>query len=183
MTEINNAVWTKVAKSAPDPERVRRSLEQLSGTPAGAALSRPDEEQARIFAALFSGSTALTNLLHAHPDWLKVVGVDALKFPRHEQGLRQELTEMLRPLLESGDQATALSKVREFKQREMLRIGARDLARLGNMSETTRDISDVADVCLSAVWDICERQFTARFGRPWHQDASGAWQPTTACVL
>ena len=183
MTEINNAVWTKVAKSAADPDRVRRCLEQLGGTPAGETLSRADEEQARLFAALFSGSTVLSNLLLAHPEWLSVIGVDALKFPRREQGLRQELSELLRPLLESGDQATALSRIREFKQREMLRIGVRDLARLGNASEITRDISDVADVCLSAVWDICERQFAARYGRPWHQDGAGTWQPTTACVL
>jgi len=60
----------------------------------------------------------------------------------------------------------------------MLRIAARDLARLGRMEEITREISDVADVCLDTVWQICQRQSVERFGQPWHQDAEGRWRPT-----
>ena len=65
----------------------------------------------------------------------------------------------------------------------MLRIAARDLARLGDAVEITREISDLADVCLDAVWRICRQQFTERFGQPYHQDADGNWQRTEFCVL
>ena len=65
----------------------------------------------------------------------------------------------------------------------MLRIAARDLARLGDVVEITQEISDMADVCLDAVLQICLRQFVARFGRPFHQDAGGRWQPTAFCVI
>src|ERR1035437_10527024 len=65
----------------------------------------------------------------------------------------------------------------------MLRIAARDLARLSNVPEITREISDVADVCLEPVWQVWRRQFTERFGQPYHQDASEHWQPTQFCVL
>ena len=65
----------------------------------------------------------------------------------------------------------------------MLRIAARDLARLGDVVEITREISDLADVCLDAVWRICRPQFIGRFGQPFHQDADGNWQRTEFCVL
>src|SRR5207247_1251079 len=87
------------------------------------------------------------------------------------------------PLLESRDYSAALAKLRQFKQREMLRIAARDLARLGNTSEITREISSVADVCLDAVCRVCRQQFSERFGQPYHLDADDRWRPTEFCVL
>ena len=90
---------------------------------------------------------------------------------------------MLKPKLDADDYAGALAELRRFKQREMLRIAARDLARLGDVVEITREISDVADVCLDAVWHICRRQFTGRIGEPWHLDPAGRWQRTEFCLL
>ena len=60
---------------------------------------------------------------------------------------------------------------------------ARDLARLGKLPEIIQEISDVADVCLDAVWQVCCRQLAGRYGQPCHQDAGGRWQPTAGCVL
>ena len=119
----------------------------------------------------------------AQPDWLGALEPEALKFPRRKQGLRNEVSRWLKPLLAASDFGAALTRVREFKQREMLRIAARDLARLGKLPEIMQEISDVADVCLDAVWQVCHRQLTGRFGQPWHQDAGGRWQPTAGCVL
>ncbi len=89
----------------------------------------------------------------------------------------------LKPLLAASDYGAALTRLREFKQREMLRIAGRDLARLGKLAEILQEISDVADVCLDAVWQVCHQQLTGRHGQPWHQDADGRWQPTAGCVL
>jgi glutamate-ammonia-ligase adenylyltransferase len=49
--------------------------------------------------------------------------------------------------------------------------------------EIVGEISDVADVCLDAVFKICWQQLTERFGTPYHLDANGRWQPTSFCVL
>jgi glutamate-ammonia-ligase adenylyltransferase len=132
---------------------------------------------------LFSGSQALSNLLMARPEWLPVLAPEALKFPRRKQGLRNEVNRWLQPLLTASDFGAALRNLREFKQRGMLRIAARDLARLGNLPEIMLEISDVADVCLDAVWQVCHRQFTVRYGQPYHQDAREQWHPTPGCVL
>ena len=123
----------------------------LAATGAGPQLEKFSADQIRVVVALLSGSQALGNLLVAHPDWLSVLDIEQLKFPRRAEGFRREIEGWLKPKLEARDYAGALAELRRFKQREMLRIAARDLARLSNVVEITREISDLADVCLDAV--------------------------------
>ena len=176
-------VWTKAIKDCADPKRGRHFFDLVATTRAGAGVQKASAEQARVLAALFSGSQALSALLIAHPDWLPSVDPDVLRFPRRKQGLLNEVNAWLEPLLETRDFGAALARVRQFKERERLRIGARDLARPGNAEEITQEISDLADVCLSSVWRICWLQLTERHGQPWHQDANCQWHPTAACVI
>ncbi|MDB6020913.1 MAG: glnEb, partial [Pedosphaera sp.] len=65
----------------------------------------------------------------------------------------------------------------------MLRIATRDLARLTDVTEIIRELSDVADVCLDAVWQLCHWQLAERHGRPFHQDAEGRWEATAFCIF
>src|SRR5262249_21558456 len=118
-----------------------------------------------------------------HPYWYELLHPDALKFPRRKQGLLNEINEWFKPMLVSREYGAALARLREFKERQMLRIGARDLAHLGNFAEIIQEISDVADVSLSVVWQLCYQQMSDRYGLPYHQDASGRWQITASCVL
>ena len=180
---MKNGVVIKAIRSAADPERGAHFFELLSETSAKSSLAKISAPQASLLAALFSGSQVLGNQLVTHPEWLSLLEIEHLRFPRREQGLRNEVQGWLKELLEAKDFVAALSRIREFKQREMLRIAARDLARLSNVPEITREISDVADVCLETVWQICQRQLTERFGQPQHQDIKGKWQPTQFCVL
>ncbi len=180
---MKNAVVTKAIRSSADPERSAHFFELFSETPARAALAKISAPQANLLAALFSGSQVLGNQLVSHPEWLAQLETEHLRFPRRDRGLSSEVQSWLKELLPARDYATAFSRIREFKQREMLRIAARDLARLSNVPEITRELSDVADVCLETVWRICHRQLTERFGQPSHQDVNGKWQPTEFCVL
>lgn len=125
----------------------------------------------------------MSNLLVTHPDWLAVLEPERLNFPRRAQGVRQEAAALMQPLLAAQDFTGALAALREFKQREMLRIAARDLARLGDAPAITLEISNVADVCLAGVLDICRKQLIARFGQPWQQGPNGSWSPAQFCVL
>ncbi len=175
--------WQKPAGTSADPARVRHFLGLLTAAGAGPQLAKFPPDQIRVVVALLSGSQALGNLLVANPGWLSGLDVEQLKFPRRADGVRREIEGGLKPKLEACDYAGALAELRRFKQREMLRIAARDLARLSNVVEITREISDLADACLDAVWRICRQQFTERFGQPFHQDAEGNWRRTESCVL
>ncbi|HSU57198.1 MAG TPA: hypothetical protein VLT36_24370 [Candidatus Dormibacteraeota bacterium] len=175
--------WSKAIKSSAAPERVRQFLLLLSDTAALPHLQKCSAEDARILATLFSGSQALSNVLVAHPDWLAELAPESLSFRRRKEGLRNEITPPVQDLLKARDYGGALRRVREFKQCEILRIGARDLARLAQVSEITRELSDLADTCLDAVWRICHNQLGERYGLPFHQDPSGKWQTTSSCVI
>ena len=157
--------------------------EMLADVPEAPALGAVSSEQARILCALFSGSQALSEQLLSKPELLAVITPENLQHPRRLQGLRAELQALLEPLLQTKDYAGALSGLRRLKQREMLRIAARDLARLAEAAGIIGEISDVADVALSGVFDICWRQLVERLGRPFHQDADGRWHATGFCVL
>jgi glutamate-ammonia-ligase adenylyltransferase len=177
-------VWPDAIRHSADPQRAKHYFAHLKTTSAAPVLKSASAGQARILAALFSGSQVLSELLAARPDWL-TAALDAglLRHPRQEQGLRREVNGWLKPLLEAADYAGAFARLREFKQKEMLRIGARDLARLAEANEITREISNVADVCLESAYEICRQQLVARFGQPYHQDAEGRWHPTGFCLL
>jgi glutamate-ammonia-ligase adenylyltransferase len=180
---MKNAASEKIIKSSADPQRALHFFNLLSETSAAAVLEKSADEQLKLLTALFSGSPVSANALVAHPDWISALEIERLRFPRRAQGFRHEIDAWLIPNLREKNYSGALAKLREFKQREMIRIAARDLARLGNVAEITREISDVADICLDSVWQICRQQFIERFGQPFHQDAEGNWQPTEFCVL
>ena len=178
-----NSVWAKTAKASADSVRVKHFLEIVAATSAGPALEKPSSEQATILASVFAGSPALSNLLAANPAWLEMLQPEALKNPRRKEGLRREVLGWLEPLLEQRSFTEGFRRLRQFKQREMLRVAARDLARLAEATEIIQEISDIADVCLESVWQLCYRQLTDRYGQPFHQDGSGLWQKTAACAI
>ncbi len=171
---------SKILEECADPQRAKVALESLRASDAATALRKLSAEQARILAALLSGSQAALELLVAHPDWLApLLAPGFLAHPRREDGLRREVE----PWLKQADSEAAFSRLRQFKQREMLRVAARDLARLGHVAEITREISDVADVCLEAVYRLCGARLRTRFGQPWHLDARAKWRETEFCVI
>ena len=174
--------WQKLAQASADPVCARHFLDALAAT-APARLEKLPADSQRVLVTLLGGSPVLGNLLVAHPEWLPLIEFDRIQHPRRTQGFQREVDALLAPRLSARDYAGALAELRLFKEREMLRIAARDLARLGDFVEITRELSDVADVCLDAVLQICSRQFCERFGQPFHQDTASRWQPTAFCVL
>lgn len=181
---MQNPAWKTALDACADPQRARDAIERLKSSGASAALRKSSAEQARIVAAVLGGSQSLGDALVANPEWLgSVLDPGSLAHPRQPQGLRREVEGFLRPALDARDFEGALAQLRRFKQREWLRIGARDLARLGDMPQITRELSDVADGCLDAVLRVCRRQLEARLGSPFHLDADSVWQPTPFCVL
>ncbi len=179
---MKSSEWKKLAQASADPVGARRFLDALAAA-APAQLEKLPADSQRVLVTLLGGSPALGNLLLAHPEWLPLIEFDRIQHPRRAQGFQREVDALLAPRLPARDYAGALAELRRFKERELLRIAARDLARLGDVVEITRELSDMADVCLDAVLQICLRQLGEKFGRPFHQDAAGRWQPTAFCVI
>ena len=175
--------WQKIIKTSADPARVKNFLNSSAETGALAQLEKLSPASARVFGALVSGSQFLSELLQPHPELLSIFDSERLQFPHRTEGLRNEVEKFLQPKLAAREYQDALAELRRFKQREMLRIAARDLGQLSNVVEITREISNLADVCLNAALQIVSQQITEKYGRPYHQDAKQHWQPTPFCIL
>jgi glutamate-ammonia-ligase adenylyltransferase len=176
--------WKTAVKQSADPARTQNGFNELAAVAAGQAADVLAEEHARILAGIFSGSQVMTLLLLKHPEWVNtVLAPDVLAYPRQAQGLRREVNAFLQSGLQAKDHAGTFLRLRQFKQREMLRIAARDLSRLGDTTQITHELSDVADVTLDTTLQICRQQLIERLGTPYYLDAAGAWQPTQFCVL
>lgn len=175
--------WQHIVKASADPARAGDYLNSCAEAATRSQLHKLSADSARVLAAVLSGSQFLGELLVANPDWLSLFDFERLRFPRRAAGLRREVECFLTPRLAARDYEAALTELRRFKQREMLRIAARDLGRLTDVVEITRELSDVADVCLGVVWQIVSKQFAEKYGMPFHQDSDGRWQPTPFCIF
>lgn len=167
-----------------DPQRARHFRDAWLAAGVEAPWQTATGEPARVLASVWSGSEILGEWLVQHPDWLPMLlDVEGLRAPRRARALQAEIAGWLPAALETGNFNDALNRLRELQRRELLRIAARDLARLGPTPEIMTELSDLADVCLQTVLRVCWEQLTGRFGLPWEQTLEGAWQRTRFCIL
>jgi glutamate-ammonia-ligase adenylyltransferase len=179
---MKNPLWQEAIAHCADPQRARH-FHKLFAAALSERAGRLTRGQILVLVALFSGSQALSDWLVAHPDCLPALDLEHIRHPRRREGLQREVDAFLKPAIARQEYALALTRLRQFRMREMLRIAARDLARVADAVAITREISEVADLCLDSAWQVCWAQFTGRFGRPYHPDAAGRWHETPACVL
>jgi len=179
---MNKMAWEKIVKASADPVRVQNFLKSVV-TQGKSWQADYSAEAARILAAVVSGSQFLAEFLASNPGMLAKSAFEEFRFPRRADGLRREIQRGINPRLEAKDYSGALAELRRLKQRESLRIAARDLGRLSDVVEITLELSDLADVCLDAVLRVVLKQLSEKFGHPFHQDPHGRWQPTPFCVF
>jgi glutamate-ammonia-ligase adenylyltransferase len=179
----SGSAWKEAIRSAVDSHRAEHFGHRLIEHGLGGFFESMTGEQAHVLAHLFSGSRAMSDLLLAKPELIGTLEPGALKFPRQAQGLRREVMAWSESLFKNKEYSALLACLREFKQKEMLRITARDLARLGNVMDLTLEISNLADLCLDIVYRVSLQQLVEKFGMPYTRETTGEWQPATFSVL
>ena len=178
--------WNRAVESSADPGRARHHLRLLWEAAGQEALRQVPETGRRILASVLAGSRALSDSLVRRPEWLSMFhDEEALRLPRRKEGLIRERDGALDGLdvATNAGGVEAMHRLHELRRRTLLRIAARDLARLGTLAEITLELSHAADVFLDGALRVVWRQQTERSGSPWHQDPDGAWSPTGFCVL
>ena len=70
-----------------------------------------------------------------------------------------------------------------FKRREYLRITLRDVLGLATLTETTLELSDLADVLIERALRVCAQRLENEFGRPQSKDVAGQIAPARLTVL
>ena len=84
------------------------------------------------------------------------------------EDLAAELAQALAPFETREARASAL---RRFKYRQLLRIGARDLLGDADLTQTTEELSHLADVCLAEAWRMADGALRAAHGPPLDADS------------
>lgn len=105
-------------------------------------------------------------VLKRHPQWAEQ---KAYALPRAAGELEAELKQLLGS---EADEARVMRELRGLRDREMGRIGYRELAGLAELDETLGDLSTLAEVCCVAALDYAMRTLGARYGQP--RDERGA---------
>ncbi len=76
------------------------------------------------------------------------------------------------PLAAHADEATAMSWLRRWRRREMVRVAWRDLAGFATLDQTLEDLSAFADAAVKLAHDVAWRETTQRYGVPRAADGS-----------
>ena len=155
----------RACEESADPDRALVSFERLT-----AALPNPNifyhylresPDRLDLLITVFAHSQALADTLTRNAENLHfLIAPGTLEEPREKALLEAELTRLLLPLRAS---AQKYDTIRRFRRRETLRIGARDLIGRATVEETTFELSNLADVCLQAVFEIARESLRVRY--------------------
>jgi glutamate-ammonia-ligase adenylyltransferase len=154
------------ARTCSDPDQALNALERLASSlkESGLGPVLSDARLRTILLTVLGASRFLTNILCRHPELLnELFKPGAFDEPREEQSLLADLCLLIPDQTSFND---LLRHLRLFKQREILRIAARDLCGLSDLSTTTAELSNLAGACLQRAYEICDTLLRAEYGAP-----------------
>ncbi|MBZ0221154.1 MAG: bifunctional [glutamate--ammonia ligase]-adenylyl-L-tyrosine phosphorylase/[glutamate--ammonia-ligase] adenylyltransferase [Candidatus Methylomirabilis sp.] len=159
----------KLSLEAPSPDAALNNLEGVVSGSGESVSSLSDKEIGELL-FICGSSSFLSGILARNPDYAGWLFREALGLPRDAESLRMEIEKRTRGL-ESVEEASR--EIRLFKQKEYLRIGSRDLLRVADLKETTRELSDLASACLEAAVAFSIKLHKRTYGAPLYEDAEG----------
>ncbi len=158
----------------PDPENLSTSLHTLLEQQSqslqdvlGTLPSLSTEYQEQLSRVVL-GSDFVTDQLKRQPHLLSDL-VESGDLQQHYSP--DTYASRLQTLLsEATDEASLHRVLRQFRQREQVRLIWRDLCRLNNMQETTRELSWLADACIDQALQWLYQDACQRWGTPHSRD-------------
>ena len=157
-------------ESLPMPEAARTFMARLfEKHPDAIPLCRAQPALLAHLLVVATYSPYLGEVLIAHPEYIRWLATEDLARPKPKE---EVVGDLARFAAMHGDVDLSRVLVR-FKQRELLRIYARDCLGLATLAETMRELSDLADVILHyALWRTWQ-ELVEQYGRPEVADARG----------
>ncbi|MBI5492345.1 MAG: bifunctional [glutamate--ammonia ligase]-adenylyl-L-tyrosine phosphorylase/[glutamate--ammonia-ligase] adenylyltransferase [Deltaproteobacteria bacterium] len=173
----------KAAMDAPSPDGALNNLETITRDipPELLLESLKDPRNLERLVTICGSSPYLSNILSQNPDffgWLFLGG--GLWEKKDAQAMRAELTDKLTRIDGFEPFAKAL---RDFKQKQYLRIGSRDLLGLSDVEEVTAELSDLASVCVDEALRFSIQSTKALFGAPLYTDYDGTAKEAELTVI
>ncbi len=101
-----------------------------------------------------------------HPEWAQSGACERARRPG------EIAAELQQAVAAEPEEAGVMRVLRQIREREMARIGYRELAGLASLDETLGDLSELADRCCQVALTCVMSELTARYGTP--RDVRGA---------
>ena len=83
-----------------------------------------------------------------------------------QDSILQAMSRRIEAISDANDEQELIRQLRLFRRREMQRIIWRDLNRLADLTETTRDVTLLAEACIQVALDYLHPIVVENFGRP-----------------
>jgi glutamate-ammonia-ligase adenylyltransferase len=153
------------AIASPDPDRALGHFRDLAlrGSVGLMALLRDHPRLIRMLGTLFGTSDRLAELLVRHPEMWEPF-LDGLG--DRVRSLEELSGRLAARIGEEADEEALLSTIRIFQAEELLRIGLHDVAGSLQPLEVSAQLSDLAEVCLSAGITAAWPALVSRLGKP-----------------
>lgn len=168
-----------IAAASPSPDAALNNLERISSEAADAVGALCEEDLSRLVFVCGS-SNFLTSIVLKDPSLLEWLFDKGIGLSRTLEELAQEAASRTAGL-STADEVS--KELRLMKQREYLRMGARDLLRLATLEETTRELSDLASASLDAAVAFATRYLASVHGRPVYEGEDGARMEASLAVI
>jgi len=127
-----------------------------------------------LLGKIWACSDFVPNLCARRPEiWFELVQSDLLNADLNLQAYKSELEKILQSTAANNDHAL-MQVLRLFRQKHMLRIAWRDLARLANTKQTLQNLTDLAETCVDSTLEFLYQDLCEQAGTPC--DAEGKAQ-------
>jgi glutamate-ammonia-ligase adenylyltransferase len=134
----------------------------------------------RTLLRVLGTSQYLADILIRRPHLFEHAIASALwRDPVDPTSLQADLT---RRMEAAPDHDSRIAALREFKQVQMLRVGARDICGMADVERTLKETTMLADVCVTAGYEMAQAEVNKRFGTPMAAE-NGAPSQATGVVL
>jgi glutamate-ammonia-ligase adenylyltransferase len=166
----------------PDPDMALLNLERVTASLGAKSvlweLFSFNPPSLKLYVDLCAWSEFLSEILINNPGMIdELLDSLVLNQPRTADELRQELAELCR---NAADPEPILHS---FKDKELLRIGVRDILGKDTLPETTAALSDLAETILVQICRLQQPTLDLRFGVPYLAEGPRAGQPSRYALL
>jgi glutamate-ammonia-ligase adenylyltransferase len=155
----------RLCGSSSDADRALVNFERLAASLPNRAMFyqylREAPDRLEILVRLFAHSQAMADTLTRNASNLHfLIAPATMESPRSRPWMDAELRRLL---MVTRLPREAYNIIRRFRRREMLRIGTRDLMGRATVEQTTMELSNLADVCIQAVFETAVNDLAGQY--------------------
>jgi glutamate-ammonia-ligase adenylyltransferase len=173
------------ALAAPSPEQalnhLEEFLERVGARTSFYALLAENPQILKSLMRLFGTSFYLSNFLVRHPELLDAFVLGEASSPHRGRDLIGR--ELLKDLRASPSFEEKLDTLRRHHHTELLRIGLADLYGTLDTPEVSEQLTDLAEACLEAAWELSQDGLRPRYGTPMTVEADGRAREAPMVIL